>query len=172
MTKATFVFDQQGSVCMSTLDVLHAGVSEASAAAALSVFMKDAWMVYASQQVDLVEVRLGETVHLVTDGDGQGELTACPSSCALIMQKNTSTNVRGRFMLPGISEADVSANGTVNSELRGLLNVSFAAARSALLDDGVGCYVVSGVGAGASYAVNSFTARPLIATLRNRLIGR
>lgn len=173
MTKAVFVFKQGGSECMSTLDVSHAGMEEAEAAYHLSTFMKDAWMVYAAQDCELDEVRLGEAVYTVTGGGGLGELTSCPSNCALIVQKNTSTNVRGRFMLPGISEADVNASGVVGAELRGLLVGTFADARTALIAEGVTPNVVSMTGGIESVrAVTSFVPRPLIATLRNRLLGR
>jgi hypothetical protein len=103
---------------------------------------------------------------------GTGETNALPANCALIVQKNTGTAVRGRFFLPGLAEADCDAGGRVGSELRGLVDTAFAAAHTALVGDGVQPRVASTRAGGSLAAITSYQARPLVATLRNRVVTR
>lgn len=171
MKTASFIFDLGGSECVSTLDAGAALITEAEAAEALGTFMVNAWLPYAATQVTLREVRYGDSVEVV-GLPGEGETNSLPANCALIMQKNTGTSVRGRMFLPGLAEADCDAGGRVGSELRGLLDTSFDNALAGLVIAGVIAQVHSDLGAGSDVPITTMRARPLVATLRNRVVTR
>ena len=172
MTKAAFIFDLGGSECVTTLDVEHVGVSEGDACTLLTIFMVDAWVPHMAVTSTFVETRLGDSV-VASGSAGEGEPNALPANCALIMQKNTGTSVRGRFFLPGLAETNVDPGGRVGIALRDLVDASFASALSALIAANVIPKVASGSGVGGSLTnITSITSRPLIATLRNRIVTR
>lgn len=171
MPTAVFVFDIGGSECQTTLDVENGLVTPADTADRLRTFMNLSWVPYMATQCTFREVRFDEAVS-VADSPGEGETNALPASCALIMQKNTGTSVRGRMFLPGLAEADTDAGGRVGSELRGLVDTAFAARLADLIDDGISPRVVTGAGGPPGTMITAFTARPLIATLRNRIVTR
>lgn len=171
MTKALFVFDIGGSECISTLDAESATLNDVEIAVKLRSFMENTWCVYMATQCTFREIRFGEVVR-VSDTPGTGETNALPATCALIVQKNTGTSVRGRMFLPGLAEADCDAGGRVGTELRGLVDGLFASELADLEADGVLCKVVSEGGAGSATTITDFTCRPTIAVLRNRLVGR
>ncbi len=172
MTQATFVFQLGGSECLTTVDAEGGLIADADVADRLRTFMRTAWVPYMATQCVFEEVRFGEAVSLAGD-PGEGETNSLPSTCALIMQKNTGTSVRGRMFLPGLSEADTDAGGRVGSELRGLVEASFADGLETLqTTHGIDLRVVSGLAQWGSQSITVFTSRPLIAVLRNRLVTR
>ena len=171
MSQAVFVFDIGGSECVTTLDVAVTGGTDYTNALALKDFMEAAWVPTMATQCVLREVRYLDAV--ATSGEpGGGETNALPATCALIVQKNTGTSVRGRMFLPGLAEADVDAGGRVGTELQGIVNDNFADALADLVASGIVPRVVSTTGAGAATDIIFFVARPFIAVLRNRLVGR
>lgn len=171
MTKALFVFDIGGSECISTLDAESATLNDVEICNKLKTFMEETWVVYMATQCTFREVRFGDVVR-VSGEAGTGETNALPATCALIVQKNTGSSVRGRMFLPGLAEADCDAGGRVGSELRGLVDGVFNARLADLEADGVLLKVVSETGAGSATTITDFAARPTIAVLRNRLVGR
>lgn len=171
MPTAQFVFDLGGSECISTLEAATDGISDGLAAVVLGQFMVDAWIPYMATQCTFREVRFADAV-VVRDAAGEGETNSLPANCALIVQKNTGTSVRGRMFLPGLAEADCDAGGRVGSELRGLVDTLFSDALAAMIADGVIPKVKSEVGAGSATNITSFRCRPLVATLRNRVVTR
>ncbi len=171
MPTAQFVFDLGGSECISTLDAETDGISEGLGAVVLGQFMVDSWVPYMATQCTFREVRFGEAV-VVRDAAGEGETNSLPANCAIIIQKNTGTSVRGRMFLPGLAEADCDAGGRVGSELRGLVDTLFQDGLATMIGDGVIPKVVSQTGAGSATNITAFRTRPLIATLRNRVVTR
>lgn len=171
MTTAQFVFDLGGSECISTLDAAAALISEAEAAEALGTFMVNGWIPYMATQCTLREVRYGDAVEIIGE-PGAGETNSLPANCALIIQKNTGTSVRGRMFLPGLAEADCDGGGRVGAELRGLVDISMANALAGLVINGVVAQVRSQIGAGADVNITTLQTRPLVATLRNRVVTR
>lgn len=171
MTKALFVFDLGGSECITTLDAESATLNDAEIANELTTFMNDSWCLYMAEQCTFRELRFGDEVR-VTGTVGGGETNSLPATCALIVQKDTSTSVRGRMFLPGLAEADCDPGGRVGTELRSLLSAAINDQLDALDTAGVVLKVVSEVGAGSATTITRFTPRPTIAVLRNRLVGR
>lgn len=171
MTRASFIFNVGGSECVTTLDVVLDGVSESTAGTLLTAFMVDMWVPFMASTATFVETRLGEAV-TVSGSAGEGETNSLPANCALILQKNTGTSVRGRFFLPGLSEPDVDPGGRVGAELRNAVDDAATTALATLTGAGVIAKVQSTTGAGSAVNITSLRTRPLIATLRNRIVTR
>lgn len=171
MTAAAFIFDIGGSECVSTLDATAVGgATDLDVAGGLRAFMESAWLPWMATQCTFREVRFGEAISVSGD-PGEGETNALPANCALIMQKNTGTSVKGRMFLPGLAEADCDAGGRVGAELRALVQEAFDDAQATLASTAL-LKVVSQTGAGSATTITSWTARPLVATLRNRIVTR
>lgn len=171
MSQATFVFDIGGSECITTMEAEAASGADYTQALSLKDFMETAWVPTMAAQCTFREVRWRDAI--ATSGEaGGGETNALPATCALIVQKNTGTSVRGRMFLPGLAEADCDAGGRVGLELAGIVNGNFSTALADLEDNGITAKVKSTIGAGSSTNITFFVTRPFIAVLRNRLVGR
>lgn len=171
MNQASFVFQIGGSQCVSTIDCISSTATDAEVAEFLEGWHLATWGTYMAQQCVLEEIRYGDAVRAVGLG-GDGEVNSLPANCAIIVQKNTGTSVRGRMMLPGLAEADCDAGGRVGTELRGLLDAAYASAYSSWAGADILPFVKSTVGSMPEPTITSFSARPLVATLRNRVVTR
>ena len=171
MTQASFVFQLGGSQCISTIDCVSSTATDAEVCEFLEDWHIATWHVYMATQCVLEEIRYGESVRAVGLA-GVGETNSLPANCALILQKNTGTVVRGRMFLPGLAEADCDAGGRVGTELRGLLDTAYADSFASWLAADIFPFVKSTSGPGADPTITSFQARPLVATLRNRVVTR
>lgn len=172
MTACQFNMLIGGSQCVTTLDVILGDTSEPDAVLALFDWWTAGVNQYLSQDLTLQEIRCGEAASVIGI-QGSAALPAAPSSCALILQKNTGTAVRGRMFIPGIAEEDVNPGGIVGLELRALLTGLLTTVTLALETAGVVPAVKTGpVGSETLVPITSFQPRPLIGTLRNRLYGR
>jgi hypothetical protein len=172
MTSALYVMEIGGSECITTQEVRIETGSEMEAASALLTFWEDTFQTYQSEDCRLLEVRCGEAA-LIVGLTGSAALTSAPANTALIVQKNTGTTVRGRSFWPGLAEEDVDAGGRVGAELRSLLTGAYITALAAIQLDGVFPTVASESSVDPDgVTITSFQPRPLVGTLRNRIVGR
>lgn len=173
MAQSSWYMTLGGSDCVATCDVLTAAYSDAETLPFLVTFFEDTLQPYLSDELVLQEIRLGDAVLSVGLAGAVSE-PAAPANCALIIQKNTGTSVRGRWFWPGILEQDVDPGGRVGTELRALIDAAITPAVLALrTEELISLDVVSEkTDPAIRYPITSMTARPLIGTLRNRLVGR
>lgn len=169
MSQAVWFMELGGSECQTTCDVFAGGVTDnAVVADALAAFWANGLAKNCSDELKLVGVGWAGDVYDASE-DGQSGGTPAAASTSYIIQKN-ALGKRGRFFMPGATEASITSDGRVAAATRASLDAALATELATLNAASIELRVGNEVD--GFELVTSMSTRPLIGLQGRRRFGR
>lgn len=169
MAKAVYFMRLGGEEVLTTLDIQTAAPPDLATAQALQVFWTNGLAFLMSEELTLEQITIdGEPYGFNEPGGITRE--SVPSNVAVVFRKLTGTGVKGRFFMPGVTDANVDNAGRLDSAFLTAFNNQMPGALTQLQQAGVTPVVQSTTQ--GQFPITSIAAAPVVGTQRRRLAKR